>query len=139
MIGPGFGKVHMARPVMNKRPCILYRDARRRAIPRDILVDMVVGTIVFSVLYDVAKTIFRNKNSVIPEADAEHKIETVEAIVIQEDSDDEIPFKGQRIIIDILDNSDDENEANHEEDASNMTMDAEIIQRDDVDNRKELS
>lgn len=131
MVVPGFGKVHMARPVMSRRPYVLYRDTRRRAMPRDILVDMVVGTILFSVIYDVARSMLGNKQSTSADDYVEREIESVEAVVIQDDSDDERPFKGQRIIIDILDSSDTEGDG--DDDASNATIDTEIIEGDDDD------
>lgn len=92
-------------------------------MPRDILVDMIVGSIVFGVIYDITKNMFHKPKN-------ETNIETVEAIVVQEDSDDDnTPFTSgrQRIIIEIAEDD--------EDDASTMTLDAEIT---DANKDKEL-
>lgn len=111
----------------------MYRDARRRAISRDIIIDMMVGTIVFSVIYDVVKSMLDNNSQGSEDtsgASREREIETVEAIVVQDDSDDEGSFRGQRIIIDIMDDS--ESEETNEEHASDVIVDTEIIETTDT-------
>lgn len=80
----------MVRPFVSKRP-LIHIGTRRKAMPREILVDMIIGSIVFGVIYDITKNMLRKQNDTTT-------IETVEAVVVDEDSDDDMD---KRIIVSV--------------------------------------